>query len=88
MKNKVMAGTFLWMFAGLLVTFLTGYIVSINENMLYNIFSTGAYWILILLELGLVIFLSAKVLKMSKTGARVSFLLYSFVSEVVYFAPP
>ncbi len=84
MKNKVMAGTFLWMFAGLLVTFLTGYIVSINENMLNNIFSTGAYWILILLELGLVIFLSARVMKMSKTGARVSFLLYSFVSGLTF----
>ena len=84
MKNKIMSGTFLWMFIGLLVTFLTGYIVSINENMLYNIFSTGAYWIIIILELALVIFLSARIMKMSKTTARISFLLYSFVSGLTF----
>ncbi len=84
MKNKVMAGTFLWMFVGLLVTFITGYVVSINENMFNNIFSDWSYIILIILELVLVIFLSARVFKMSKTMARISFLVYSFVSGLTF----
>ena len=29
--NRVYTKVFMWMFIGLLVTFLTGYIVSINE---------------------------------------------------------
>ena len=32
--NRLLSKTFLWMFLGLFVTFITGYIVSINENML------------------------------------------------------
>ncbi len=84
MKNKVMAGTFLWMFIGLLVTFITGYVVSINENMLNNIFNGGSYIILVILELVLVIFLSARVFKMSKTMARIAFLVYSFVSGLTF----
>ena len=84
MKNKVMAGTFLWMFIGLLVTFITGYVVSVNENMFNNIFSDWSYIVLVILELVLVIFLSARVFKMSKTMARISFLVYSFVSGLTF----
>ena len=43
MDNKIISKVFLWMFIGLLVTFLTGYVISINENMLISVFSTGTY---------------------------------------------
>ena len=33
MDNKVISKVFLWMFIGLFVTFLTGYIISTNEKM-------------------------------------------------------
>ena len=36
-NNKVFGKVFMWMFIGLLITFLTGYVVSSNDNMLYNI---------------------------------------------------
>ena len=44
--SKLLSKTFLWMCVGLIVTFLTGYVVSTNENMLLAIFQNNLYWIL------------------------------------------
>lgn len=83
MNNKIMSKVFGWMFIGLLVSFLTGYVISQNETMITNVFG-GAWWILLIAEFGLVIFLSARIAKMSPTTAKVSFLLYSFVSGLTF----
>ena len=48
--SKLLSKTFLWMCVGLIVTFLTGYVVSTNENMLLAIFQNNLYWILFILE--------------------------------------
>ena len=82
--NQLISKTFLWMFVGLLVTFLTGYIVSVNENMLLSIFGGPLFWIIIILEFALVIFFSARVHKMRPMTARICFLLYSFVSGLTF----
>jgi hypothetical protein len=84
MENKLMSKTFIWMFIGLLVTFITGYGVSFNETMISNIFSNSIYIILSIIELLLVIFLSARVRKMNKNTARIFFLLYSFISGLTF----
>lgn len=83
-NNKIFSKVFMWMFIGLLVTFLTGYIVSINDTMIYNIFSKGTYFLLVILELVLVIVLSARIHKMQTTTARILFILYSFVTGLTF----
>lgn len=82
--NQLLSKTFLWMFVGLIVTFLTGYIVSINENMLLSIFGGPLFWLIIILEFALVIFFSARVHKMKPITAKICFLLYSFVSGLTF----
>ena len=82
--NKVYSKVFMWMFIGLLITFITGFYVSTNENILYTIFSTSMFWILILLEFGTVIFLSARISKMSITTARIAFIAYSFLTGLTF----
>lgn len=84
MENKVMSKTFIWMFLGLLVTFLTGFAVSHNETMIVNIFRNSTYIVLAIIELVLVVFLSAKIRTMGKNTARIFFLLYSFVSGLTF----
>ena len=84
MGKNIFAKVFLWMFVGLFVTFATGIYVSTNENMIYNIFSTSAYWIIFIAELLLVIFLSARIHKMSLTTAIFSFLGYSVLSGLTF----
>lgn len=82
--NNVLSKVFSWMFIGLLITFLTGYYISLNEYALAKIFSGVGYILMLIIELGLVIFLSARIRKMSPTTARICFLLYSFVTGITF----
>ena len=80
MKNKFIGKTFLWMFLGLMITFLTGLSVTSNKTMLANIYNGPMLIILIIIELFLVIFLSARVMKLKPSTAKVLFILYSFIN--------
>lgn len=84
MENKLFSKTFLWMAIGLAVTFATGFVVASNPRMLAKVFSTWGYWLFVILEFGLVIFLSARVMRMKPTTAKISFILYSFVSGLTF----
>ena len=84
MKNNLYSKMFMWMFIGLMITFLTGYYVSTNPNMLYNIFATKLYWVIFIAELITVVVLSARIMKMSKNGAIFGFLLYSFITGLTF----
>jgi len=80
MKVSTMSKVFLWLFIGLLITFVTGYTVSINENMVINIFSGITRYILIIAELGIAIFLGARIYKMKQSTATCLYLLYTFLT--------
>lgn len=81
--NKIFSKVFFWMFIGLAVTFGVGYFVSINQNMLYNVFNTF-YIFLIIAELVVVIWLSARIRKMQPMTAKILFLLYSFLTGLTF----
>ena len=80
MQNKIFSKIYGWMFIGLLISFITGYYVSTNTNMLYNIYSTNMYWILALIEIGVVIWLSAGIRKMNIITAKTLYILYSILT--------
>lgn len=81
--NKLFSKVFMWMFIGLAITFGIGYYVSLNENMLYNIFSK--YYILfVIAELVVVIILSARIRKMQPTTAKILFCAYSFLTGLTF----
>lgn len=82
--NSVLKKVFAWMFLGLLITFATGMFVTTNENMLANIFSSGIYLVLAIIEIVLVIVLSARISKLNPTTARILFILYSFVTGLTF----
>jgi FtsH-binding integral membrane protein len=84
MENKIYSKVYLWLFVGLLVTFLTGAYTATNEDALAVIFSKGFYWIFVIGELGLAIFLSARIHKMQPTTAKISYLLYTFFSGLTF----
>ena len=80
--NNVFKKVYMWMFIGLLLTFATGYFVSINENMAYKVYNL--YWVLAIIEIILVIVLSTRIGKMNITTSRIMFLTYSFVSGLTF----
>ena len=81
--NKIFSKIFFWMFIGLAITFGIGYYVSINENMLYNVFSKY-YILLIIAELVVVIWLSARIRKMKPSTAKLLFCAYSFLTGLTF----
>ena len=81
--NKIFSKIFFWMFIGLAITFGIGYYVSLNSNMLYNVFSKY-YIFLIIAEIAVVIWLSARIRKMQPTTAKILFCLYSFLTGLTF----
>ena len=84
MENKIYSKVYFWLFIGLLATFLTGIYTATNKDALSVIFTQGFYWIFLLIELGLAIFLSARIHKMQPTTAKISYLLYTFFSGLTF----
>ena len=80
MGNKLFSKVFAWMFIGLIITFATGFYVAMHPNMLYNIFSTGLHFGLLILEIVLVVWLSARSHKMKFSTASIVYVIYSVVT--------
>jgi uncharacterized protein len=67
-----------WMFFGLLTTALTAFAVASSPAIIEMVFANRlVFWALIIAQLGLVFYLSARVDKMAPTTAAGLFLLYS-----------
>ena len=81
--REVYSKMFGWMFLGLLVTFLTGYIVSNSYDILLLV-AQVPFIVYAIIEIGLVIFFSLKIRTMSSTTAKICFLLYSFVTGLTF----
>ncbi len=66
---------------GLLATAITSYLVLQSETLLSLLFSTSAtIWVLFAVELGLVIYLSARINKLSNGVATTMFYIYSILN--------
>ena len=81
--NKIFSKVFFWMFIGLAITFGIGYYVSINDVMLYNIFSKY-YIFLVIAELVVVVWLSARIRSMKPMTAKILFCLYSLITGLTF----
>lgn len=82
-KNKVISGTFGWLFIGLIVCFITSYVTTISENIFYAVYGAlGGYSYLLftILELGLAIYLSVRIFKMSPLLAKIVYILYTLLT--------
>ena len=84
MSSKIMSKVYLWMSIGLAITFITGSMVSNNPSALVAIFSNYTPIVLVIAEIALVIYLSARVAKMSPTTAKVLFVIYSIVTGLTF----
>lgn len=82
--NKLFAKVFGWMFLGLLITFGTGFYIAINPNMIQNILGSNMYWLFILAQLGVVIFLSSRIMKMQFSTAALVYALYAWLTGVTF----
>ena len=89
--SGIMSRVYLWMTAALLLTAGTAFFTASSPAMLSLIFgNSAAVWILFLVELGLVMGVSAGITRLSPTTATALFLIYSVVNgltlSVIFFA--
>lgn len=82
--KSVYSKVFGWMFIGLLLTFLTGYTIANNLNLLLFLFEGNKLFIFAILEIVLVAILSKRFHKMSPVVAKFCFVLYSIFSGVTF----
>lgn len=76
--NNYLAGIFSWMFAGLALSGIIGWALSISQDTVKAIFyNPVAFLLLVILQLGLVVYLSARITKLSSGAARALFLGYA-----------
>lgn len=78
----LMRNVYTWMACGLAMTALTAMIVGRNENWVYTIATSGMYWGLLIAEVVLVIFLSARIHKMSFATAGLMFAAYAILNGI------
>ena len=84
--GRYTAKTFGWMFAGLMVTFLVAVGGVLTGAIAYVYSIPYWYYLLLAAEVGTVIFLSARVEKMSVGVARGMFFLYAALNGIVFSA--
>lgn len=81
----LMSKVYLWMTLALLTTGLTAYYVATNESIIYTIINNpGILFGLFIAELALVIFLSARITKMSFATAGITFAAYSVLNGATF----
>lgn len=84
MENKLYSNVFMWLFAGLLLTFGSGYVLSLYPDAVINIMGGTGYIIAIVIEVAVAIFFGVRIRKMSKNTAIFCYLLYSLVTGVTF----
>ncbi len=89
--NQVLAGAFRWMALGVFLSFAVSIVVALSPALVnFIIGSNIAFFVCVAVELGLVIYLSARIQKISSERALFFFTLYSLVSgltlSVIFFA--
>ena len=85
--SRYTAKTFGWMFAGLMFTFVVAIAFAVTGGLYYLLVNVpAAPYLLLFAELGVVLYLSARIEKMSIATARVMFFLYAAINGIVFSA--
>lgn len=82
--RKTMAGVYGWMTLALLISAMAGLYIASSRVMVEFIFSTPMYWVIPIVEIAVVILLSAKANKMSSAAAKIWFVIYALLNGVTF----
>lgn len=84
--NNFMNLVYMIMFFGVFLTGIVAYLLSTNATVLNLMYANSGVWVLFLLQIGLVIILSAFVEKLSTSMATLLFIAYSALTGVTFSA--
>lgn len=82
--RKTMVGVYAWMALALIISAAAGLYIISSETAFTLVFTTPLYWICPIVELVVVIVLSAKAYKMSTMAAKMWFIVYALLNGVTF----
>ena len=82
-NNDLYPRMFTWLFIGLLVTFATGYALSMNEEMMISLLAIGVLPIAIV-EIIIAIVLAARIAKMNPMTTKILYILYAVLTGITF----
>ena len=84
MNNTFIAKVFKWLGIGLFVTFIVGYIVSTNLNLLSFLFKGYNYIIILIAEIVICIFLTTRIHSMDEKLAKILYIGYTALTGLTF----
>ncbi len=83
MNNKdLLSKVFGWLFVGLLATFASGYLISINDTLCTKIYDSSLHFVFIIAEVIIAIVLAIRITKMNKITAIILYIVYTLLTGV------
>jgi FtsH-binding integral membrane protein len=80
MSRNLMRNVYIWMALGLAITATVAWGTSQNAALMNAVFGGGGFMVLLLVEIGLVFFLSARIMKLKPMTATLLFAAYSAIN--------
>ena len=80
LSRSLMRNVYLWMTLGLAITGVVAYGASQSEAIMSLLLGSGSFMILFIVQIALVFFLSARIMKMSPMTATFSFAVYAIIN--------
>lgn len=84
MQNEFLSKVFRWFGFGLLITFVTAFLVSTNLTLLALIFGTPAYIIILMAEIVVAIWLSSRIRKMESRLTKILYIVYTVLTGLTF----
>jgi len=84
MQNEFLSKVFRWFGLGLLITFVTAFLVSTNLTLLALIFGTPAYIIILIAEVISAIWLSSRIRKMESRLTKILYVVYTILTGLTF----
>ena len=82
-ENNIYYRMFTWLAVGLLITFVSGYALSLNKELLYNILSIGLIPIIVI-ELLIAVLMGFRIRKMSPITTKLCYIIYSITTGITF----
>lgn len=83
MENRIYSKMFTWLFVGLLITFISGYCLSLNQILFIKILSIGVIP-MIIIELAIAFLMGFFIKKLSPLVTKICYILYSLITGITF----
>ncbi len=79
-RKSLLPKVFMWLFIGILVTFVGGFLISENSSMMESLITSNTYWIFLIVEIVIAVALHSRLSRLNKHVAICLYLLYTFLT--------